>query len=135
MFLFCFERYLAATRLGSASNQVRGEDRRQVIGRGSVAEALTPSAFAYSLSDPRSAMLSAVRVIQQPCTLCCSNRLLKNALAFSKVACFGARGGRHATLEARCDVDAVAEQILALNHDVAETPIRNMTRRQGGISA
>jgi hypothetical protein len=25
------------------------------------------------LSDPRSAVLSAVGVIQQPCTLCCSN--------------------------------------------------------------
>jgi hypothetical protein len=62
------------------------------------------------------------------------NRLLKDALALSQLACFGACGGRHATLVCR-DVEVVAEQILALNHDVAETPIRNMMRRSGGIAA
>ena len=100
----------------------------------SVAEEVTSErAFAYGLSDPRSAVLSAVGVIQQPCTLCCSNRLLKNALAFSKVASFGACGDRHATVEARREVHAVTEQILALDHDVAETPIRNMMRAQAGL--
>jgi hypothetical protein len=40
-----------------------------------------------------------------------------------------------APFEARRHVKAVAEQILVLDHDVAETLIRNMMRRSGGISA